>query len=218
MTLDLKDISKLEKIAHDVHQNAVDKGWWPLTTDGKADWGARNVGEILILATSELAEALEVWRDGKNVMESWSGEKGKPEGFPIEMADFVIRVIETMVACKAPFAAAFKLTIAHGAAQEGLNEVLKITKKDKPNIGNELMEISSSIAAAYHYSILPGVTANHIVVGKDNRVEGMPLSLAHAVLDAFKQADRLGFDMWKAIEEKHAYNKTRPIRHGGKLA
>jgi hypothetical protein len=219
MTLDLKDIPRLEKIAHDVHQNAVDKGWWPLTPGGKADWNGRNVGEILILATSELAEALEVWRDGKPLVESWKGEKGKPEGFPIEMADFVIRVIETMVACGSQFEVSFKIAIGCNALDEAMSVVRKREKTDKPNVGNELMAISALIADAYLVTLMTGYRADLIwTEGSSEALKGFSLSLASAVMDAFKQAHRIGYDLWKAIEEKHAYNKTRPVRHGGKLA
>lgn len=227
MTLDLRDIPKLEKIAHDVHANAVDKGWWPLTADGKADWGGRNVGEILILATSELSEALEVWRDGKNLVESWKGEKGKPEGFPIEMADFVIRVIETMIACKSKFQAAFKIAIGINAIEETHETIVynDTSGKTLPNVGEELMSISCQIVDAHSYIVLSkqGIRYDLIWMQPDKvenvtAYKGFALPLAKAVRMAFAQADRIGFDLWKAIEEKHAYNKTRPVRHGGKLA
>ncbi len=222
MTLDLSSISKLETVARDVHQNAVDKGWWPLTPEGKADWGKRNVGEILILATSELAEALEIWRDGKNLVESWKGEKGKPEGYPIEMADAVIRVIETMIACNSPFEAVFKIAIGGDAVFDGLATV-NVHRKVVPtqNVGEELMFMSSALADAFNHTLALDFLPEHDfkrIYLNGNAVKGFSMPLAHVVCMAFRQADRIGFDLWKAIEEKHAYNKTRPVRHGGKLA
>ena len=44
-----------------VHRCAVDHGWW--------EEGHRNFGEMLMLMTSELAEALEAYREGDNVQQ-----------------------------------------------------------------------------------------------------------------------------------------------------
>jgi NTP pyrophosphatase (non-canonical NTP hydrolase) len=81
--------------------------------------GVRNMGEMLMLATSELAEALEEHRDSrpvhyyscpdcKAVIEpdngghispegNWcDGKKAKPEGLAVELADCIIRCLDTM--------------------------------------------------------------------------------------------------------------------------
>jgi NTP pyrophosphatase (non-canonical NTP hydrolase) len=49
-------ISGLNEAAAIIHQNAVNKGFWE---------GEKNVGELLMLVVSELAEALEAHRKGK---------------------------------------------------------------------------------------------------------------------------------------------------------
>lgn len=46
----------IKDIAKEIHQNARDKGFWDKE---------RNVGELLMLVTSELAEALEAHRKGR---------------------------------------------------------------------------------------------------------------------------------------------------------
>lgn len=69
----------------------------------------RNMGEMLMLAVSELAEALEEHRDGKPVFytdhgdyttergeASYTVERGKPEGIAVELADCIIRCLDTM--------------------------------------------------------------------------------------------------------------------------
>ena len=48
--------------------------------------------------------------------------------------------------------------------------------------------------------------------------EGLVVELADCVIRIFDLCGALGLDLEGAIEAKHAYNVTRPHRHGGKLA
>jgi len=41
---------------------------------------------------------------------------------------------------------------------------------------------------------------------------------ADIIIRSLDQCRRLGIDIQRAIEIKHAFNKTRPYRHGGKLS
>ena len=91
----------LRELQKQAHATAVEKGWW----DNKD----RNIGEQLMLMVTELAEAMESHRSGRNVSETFfvafeSGleyhgqqlhPKDKPDGFPIEIADLLIRVADT---------------------------------------------------------------------------------------------------------------------------
>lgn len=47
---------------------------------------------------------------------------------------------------------------------------------------------------------------------------GFPIELADAVIRLGDLCGRYGIDLGKAVEVKMAYNKTRPMRHGGKAA
>lgn len=67
------------------HALARSKGWY----DGP---GERNIGEQLMLVVTEVAEAMEDLRDGKMALSY--DEKGKPTGFPIEIADVMIRLFD----------------------------------------------------------------------------------------------------------------------------
>lgn len=111
----------LGELALDIHVNAQEKGFWDHD---------RNMGEMLMLMTSELAEALEEHRDGKPnvyyrctnadcqygkgvydvppalVHPTFFGDRGpdghicqgsaKPEGVAVELADCLIRILDTM--------------------------------------------------------------------------------------------------------------------------
>jgi len=72
----------IKALQADIHKNAVNKGFWEEV----------NIGEKLALIHSEVSEALEDYRAGK--MNIRYREDGKPEGFPVELADIIIRVLD----------------------------------------------------------------------------------------------------------------------------
>jgi NTP pyrophosphatase (non-canonical NTP hydrolase) len=74
----------------EIHATAVEKGWWSDSDIAAVRGGdPRHIAASLCLIHSEVSEALECVRDGDMV--TTSRFDGKPEGFPSELADVVIR-------------------------------------------------------------------------------------------------------------------------------
>lgn len=188
------------RTARNSHQIAVSKEWWRLTPDGRADINSRDHGELLMLAISELSEALEVYREGKALTLTWSGEKGKPEGFPIEIADYVIRAFDTIVAFEGEDVMCKTIESFRSTGTLGKNAAISSVPD---NVGRALLRISKNTA---------------IAESDGTNYERLCELLTYAVLDAFMLCSKHGIDLWNAIEIKTAYNKTRQPRHGGKLA
>lgn len=78
-------INTMGKVQRQVHNTAVDKGWWN---------PAKTIGEQVVLYHAELSEGIEEIRTGHKPAEIYYKD-GKPEGFPIELADCVIRMMDT---------------------------------------------------------------------------------------------------------------------------
>ena len=58
---------------------------------------------------------------------------------------------------------------------------------------------------------------NSMIYYDDGKPEGVAVELADCVLRIFDWAGMMGVDLEKVLIEKHAYNKTRSYKHGGKL-
>ena len=91
---------------------------------------------------------------------------------------------------------------------------------DTNNIMERLMLVVTEIAEAAEehreHKTGDGVYFGRMDTQGMQKPEGFGIELADAVIRIFDLAEYLGIDMEQCIEMKMRYNKTRPLRHGGK--
>lgn len=188
----------LNEFAYEVHKNAVEHGWWE---------EERTFGEIAALIHSELSEALEEYRAKRPMLwyETWRNGKGesfvaneKPEGIAVELADCIIRILDWF-------------------GHEELDADLMMQRARRYVFAGEAPRLGGG-------NSLPGLIARwHLLVSmayRANLVHGSweaGLRLARCVNEILDWAEaEEGVDMDMLLDLKHAYNKGRPYRHGGK--
>ena len=187
-------------------QISREKGW-------VKDTDERPYHTAFILQVSELSEALEEYRNNKPITEVYYRDAGgtqfqtlemankcslhvrKGEGIPIELADFVIRVCQR---CG-----------TDGVADQLDSAFVRFSKDVDPTdpmfCDFERMLAEVSWLAAYAWR------------AEEEGDQAIRVSrLAAALTVVFSFCEIAHIDLWAAIDEKEAYNRTRPMRHGGK--
>ncbi len=179
------------KFAAEVHQNAVDHGWW----EPKPSFA-----QIVVMCHSELSEAVEEYRAGNRIrpgqptpMAYYSGGGyvasaptkccTKPEGVAVEMADCILRILDALAEAGVDIDAKFRYTVAP----------------------KDLIE---NVAQGHAYLSTAYIMRNSQHRRDDNLLMCMAVILEWARLN--------NVDMESVLRAKHEYNKTRPFRHGGK--
>ena len=211
-----KVIADLNTMIPAIHQNAVDHGWWE---------GDRSFWEIYSLFHSELSEALEEYRNGEPVI--YCNQRGgdwcpnccgdtcavvpdvtcpecfkqrkesgkvpnKPEGVLVELADVVIRILDYL-------------------GKEGMQlKVIEeeLAKAEGAGLGDRIAVLHCALSVAWLQKKTHG----------DAAADYDELTLLSAVVkEIAAYTAELKCDLPEIAALKHAYNVTRPYKHGGKV-
>jgi len=193
-----------------IHAMALDHGWWPdINEHGHCNFPPGLLEEKLVLVSTELSEAYEVYRDGIKLDAVWlsrgdastpedehsprpgevpPGDRrlAKPEGFPVELADAYIRILDLM-----------------GALRLTPQPVVIALSGREMTVGIGIFKFLRVIVDAG-------------LIGAGSKELGTCLSQALAAIESFAHWFRI--NLKSAISQKMKYNATRPFRHGGKKA
>lgn len=176
---------EINTAALSVHQQNVDAGWWHDPRSGiRLD---RNVGELLMLICSELAEGA----DGIDIPDDKLPHRNMLE---VELADTKIRILDVAGGHGLDIGGAFDDLVA-------LDYGRICARKD---VHGSLMQIVCEVA---------GAMEGHRKDARDKTLGGrsaFEARLAAALVLIHYLSDRLGLDVDGAVKEKRAFNRTRP--------
>jgi hypothetical protein len=84
------------------------------------------------------------------------------------------------------------------------------------NFGDLCSLFHSEISEAYEEH-RNGHGLTEVYYQADGKPEGVPVELVDCLIRIFDFCEHEGIDVQALLEQKHAYNLTRPFRHGGKV-
>jgi NTP pyrophosphatase (non-canonical NTP hydrolase) len=204
---------KMQDIAIESYATAQEKGWW--------DEGVpRSNDVLLLLMCSEVAEALDDYRNHKGVTEVWYESANKPCGIPSEAADVIIRIGDY----------AGKLGLDFDQFPDlGSDDVVLAPIPTRGHstlglLGEDTVWVNQFKGRIWHadaptdFEVV--MMTNTARIGYIYNEVLDPTGLAYAYWricnDLVRFFDHHGYDLRVMIQQKMDFNKTRPIRHGNK--
>ena len=163
----------------------------------------KDLDKKLLLAVSEICEAQEELRDGHGVTEVYYDNPNnlgieilkniktsthiKPCGFPVEIADCINRLLD--------ICASFNFDV---------------------NVNTKGKEISSK-GLDHHLLLIVHLIGNTVNYSDIPNTRGFYNRLMESLYSLFSLCNYYEINIMKVIEEKLAFNKTRPPKHGRKF-
>lgn len=194
------------EFAKEVHQMAVEHGWREKRP---------SFADMVVMFHSELSEAVEEYRKGRpNLYHECMCKKSgspcvldlggdlcgeadadpcsmaveKPQGVAVELADCILRILDTLAEAGVDIDSEIGYCPAYG-------------------------DVIQTIARCHHH-ISEAYIQTTKMLGSMTTAYARLLMCIGTILD---WAERNGLDMEAILRAKHEYNKTRPYRHGGKV-
>ena len=109
-----------------------------------------------------------------------------------------------------------KMTIAEWTKTVHKNAVAHGWWESPRTEGELLMLVASEIFEAFE-EVRHGKGMTETYYSGDGKMEGIPSELADVVIRVMDLCGYYGIDLESVIAEKHAYNLSRPYKHGGKV-
>ena len=119
-------MSEFEELIECCGEQAKNMGWWDdfpgdihmVRTTGQLTSEQHNwITTKLFLVTSELVESHDEIRNGKGLFELYYDEKNKPQGFPTEIADAFIRLMDMCYNLNIPLIEFINLKLTYNASR-----------------------------------------------------------------------------------------------------
>lgn len=208
----------IREFAHEVHQNAVEHGWWESN---------REIPEIIALIHSEWSEALEEYRAGRPMVwyncneistdlnpcdpqdegdclnyacrETCEHRSKKPEGIAVELIDGCIRIFDY-----------FGKEDVRIRGIETLEQLMDTAPEATYKIGLPRLIANLHLKTSQAYQLLDEE-------GSDEKmfVRGIAI-MFEAVAVSCGWIKEQGHAPEVIMRMKHGYNRTRAYKHGGK--
>ena len=106
----------LKRLSRLIHSNALKKGFWDNRMAYTDTIIPRSIGDQFANFHAEISEAWEEYRNG-HAMDEIYFKDDKPEGVPIELADTVIRILDTCAQYGIDIEKAIKVKMKYNAGR-----------------------------------------------------------------------------------------------------
>lgn len=155
-------------------------------------WESDNIAEKVALVHCEVSEVMECYRNREPMC--WRTEDGKLEGIATELADVCIRILDLMGHAEYPVD-----DYAYLMTEESFAD-------SKPDLPELCLYLHHMIDASFY---------KHSVKREELNFDHLNTCLIAAMKWAYLHRDAtFNGNMAKLMQEKHAYNVTRPYKHG----
>ena len=177
-----------------VHGQAVKSGWWP---EGEQ----KDIREVFTMIHCEWSEAVDAYRNGCDMVTHNIQIENKPEGIAVELIDGCIRVLD-WIGASGEIDRQEKMMLSNMGEQD---------ERRALGLYKNAVEMSLPVLVCELHENLTFIRANTVDYGRKCHGAMLLICIVFGWLRA------RGVDPEAVMLEKHAYNRTRAFRHGGKL-